>query len=207
MKSRRVRIPGFARVKGESLCWFEDDDVYHRSGGYRQCCDEQYPGALGTQGNLENEVDDLFGRGGCDFDASVQTSAKAAAVADALYKAGEGYMGTDETASTNILLLSPVGHVHSINSTDVTKYKTSVEAEFSGDSKRALGAGAGGAACGAVRDDSEERCHEGEVQQRSCEGLPHQSESGIEGSDDSEVMTLSVASGSKYRAITRQMLQ
>ncbi|KAL3657261.1 hypothetical protein V7S43_017770 [Phytophthora oleae] len=32
-----------------------------------------------------------------DFDASVHTSAKAAADADALYKAGEGRMGTDET--------------------------------------------------------------------------------------------------------------
>eukprot|EP00644_Phytophthora_capsici_P009324 jgi/Phyca11/107407/e_gw1.13.765.1 len=77
-----------------------------------------------------------------DFDASVHTSAKAAADADALYKAGEGRMGTDETTFINILVLSPAEHVRSINSAYVSKYKTSItgaiEAEFSGDAKRAL---------------------------------------------------------------------
>ncbi|KAG2759428.1 hypothetical protein Pcac1_g28542 [Phytophthora cactorum] len=59
-----------------------------------------------------------------DFNASIHTSAKAAADADALYKAGEGRMGTDEMTAY------------------VAKYKTdlvgAISAEFSGDAKRAL---------------------------------------------------------------------
>uniref|UniRef100_H3HAD7 Annexin n=1 Tax=Phytophthora ramorum TaxID=164328 RepID=H3HAD7_PHYRM len=50
-----------------------------------------------------------------DFDASVHTSAKAAADADVLYKAGEGRVGTDETTFINILVLSPAEHLRSIN--------------------------------------------------------------------------------------------
>ncbi|KAG1691172.1 hypothetical protein DVH05_027247 [Phytophthora capsici] len=57
-----------------------------------------------------------------EFDASVHTSAKAAAGADALYKASEGRMGTDETTFINI-----PEHVRSINSAYVSKYKTSVQ--------------------------------------------------------------------------------
>ncbi|KUF82734.1 hypothetical protein AM588_10000439 [Phytophthora nicotianae] len=77
-----------------------------------------------------------------DFNASIHTSAKAAADADALYKAGEGRMGTDETTFINILVLSPAEHVRNINSAYVAKYKTDVAgaitAEFSGDARRAL---------------------------------------------------------------------
>ncbi|KAL4094798.1 hypothetical protein PRIC1_010452 [Phytophthora ramorum] len=77
-----------------------------------------------------------------DFDASVHTSAKAAADADVLYKAGEGRVGTDETTFINILVLSPAEHLRSINRAYVAKYKTdlvsAVTAEFSGDAKRAL---------------------------------------------------------------------
>ncbi|KAG3151855.1 hypothetical protein PC128_g22910, partial [Phytophthora cactorum] len=77
-----------------------------------------------------------------DFNASIHTSAKAAADADALYKAGEGRMGTDEMTFINILVLSPAEHVRNINSAYVAKYKTdlvgAISAEFSGDAKRAL---------------------------------------------------------------------
>ncbi|EGZ04893.1 hypothetical protein PHYSODRAFT_566613 [Phytophthora sojae] len=77
-----------------------------------------------------------------EFNASIHTSAKAAADADALYKAGEGRMGTDETTFINILVLSPAEHVRNINSAYVAKYKTdlagAITAEFSGDAKRAL---------------------------------------------------------------------
>ncbi|EGZ04896.1 hypothetical protein PHYSODRAFT_342845, partial [Phytophthora sojae] len=77
-----------------------------------------------------------------EFNASIHTSVKAAADADALYKAGEGRMGTDETTFINILVLSPAEHVRNINSAYVAKYKTdlagAITAEFSGDAKRAL---------------------------------------------------------------------
>ncbi|OWZ12600.1 Annexin protein, partial [Phytophthora megakarya] len=77
-----------------------------------------------------------------DFNATVHTSAKAAADADALYKAGEGRMGTDEATFISILVLSPAEHVRSINSAYMSKYKTNlvgaINAEFSGDAKRAL---------------------------------------------------------------------
>ncbi|KAG6951298.1 hypothetical protein JG688_00013783, partial [Phytophthora aleatoria] len=77
-----------------------------------------------------------------DFNASIHTSAKAAADADALYKAGEGRMGTDEMTFINILVLSPAEHVRNINSAYVANYKTdlvgAISAEFSGDAKRAL---------------------------------------------------------------------
>ncbi|KAE9111565.1 hypothetical protein PF007_g11435, partial [Phytophthora fragariae] len=77
-----------------------------------------------------------------EFNASIHTSAKAAADADALYKAGEGRMGTDETTFINILVLSPAEHVRSINTAYAAKYKTDVagaiKTEFSGDARRAL---------------------------------------------------------------------
>ncbi|KAG2510573.1 hypothetical protein JM18_008513 [Phytophthora kernoviae] len=76
------------------------------------------------------------------FDASVHTSAKVTADVDALYKAGEGRMGTDETTFINILVLSPAEHVRNINSAYLAKYKTdiagAIKQEFSGDAKLAL---------------------------------------------------------------------
>ncbi|KAL3656201.1 hypothetical protein V7S43_018974 [Phytophthora oleae] len=104
-----------------------------------------------------------------DFDTSVHTSAKAVADADALYKAGEGRMGTDETTFINILVLSPAEHGRRINSAYVTKYNTSVTGAIEAGSLATPSvpccswcarAGAGGAACGAVRDNAEERRQE-----------------------------------------------
>jgi len=77
-----------------------------------------------------------------DYNASVHTSVKAAVDADALYKAGEGRMGTDEATFINILVLSPAEHVRSINRAYLAKYKIdlsgAVKAEFSGDAQLAL---------------------------------------------------------------------
>ncbi|CAH0513679.1 unnamed protein product [Peronospora belbahrii] len=77
-----------------------------------------------------------------DFNASVHTSVKASTDADTLYKAGQGRTGVDETTFINILVLSPAEHVRGINSAYEAKYKTNlmgaIEAEFSGDAKRAM---------------------------------------------------------------------
>uniref|UniRef100_M4BXY7 Annexin n=1 Tax=Hyaloperonospora arabidopsidis (strain Emoy2) TaxID=559515 RepID=M4BXY7_HYAAE len=77
-----------------------------------------------------------------DFDASVHTSAKASTDAEILYKAGEGKHSVDAKTFIDTLVLSPVEHVRGISSAYEAKYKTSlagaVEAEFSGDAKRAL---------------------------------------------------------------------
>ncbi|EEY65414.1 Annexin (Annexin) Family, partial [Phytophthora infestans T30-4] len=77
-----------------------------------------------------------------DFNASIHTSAKAAADADALYKAGEGRMGTDETTFITILVLSPAEHLRNINTAYIAKYNTglvgAITAEFSGGAKHAL---------------------------------------------------------------------
>ncbi|CAI5741595.1 unnamed protein product [Hyaloperonospora brassicae] len=77
-----------------------------------------------------------------NFDASVHTNAKARADADALYKAGEGKHGADKKTFIDTLVLSPAEHVRGISSAYEAKYKTSlvgvIEAEFSGDAKRAL---------------------------------------------------------------------
>ncbi|RLN73696.1 hypothetical protein BBO99_00009285, partial [Phytophthora kernoviae] len=77
------------------------------------------------------------------FDASVHTSAKAAADADALYKAGEGKWGTDEEPFIRIVVLSPSEHLRNIDAAYSKKYKKTsvikaIKGEFKGDAQAAL---------------------------------------------------------------------
>lgn len=78
-----------------------------------------------------------------DYDATVHTAAKAAADADALYKAGEARRGTDTETFVRILFTSPPEHLQGINLAYMARYKKSslinaVKKEFSGDAKDAL---------------------------------------------------------------------
>lgn len=77
-----------------------------------------------------------------EFDPEVHTTEKADADADALYKAGEGKWGTDESGFAKVLLTSPPQHLAAINAVYGDKYSSSIagaiENEFSGDAKDAL---------------------------------------------------------------------
>ncbi|KAG7387821.1 hypothetical protein PHYBOEH_008118 [Phytophthora boehmeriae] len=81
------------------------------------------------------------------FDPAVHTSAKAAADADALYKAGEGKWGTDEEPFIRIVVLSPPEHLRNIDAVYSKKYQykkkptnviKAIKGEFSGDAQTAL---------------------------------------------------------------------
>ncbi|KAG2835644.1 hypothetical protein PC116_g1041 [Phytophthora cactorum] len=54
----------------------------------------------------------------------IHTSAKIAAGAGPIYKAGEGRMSTDKTTLINTVMLSHAENVHSINRVYLVKYKT-----------------------------------------------------------------------------------
>ncbi|KAE8992607.1 hypothetical protein PR003_g21100 [Phytophthora rubi] len=76
------------------------------------------------------------------FDPNVHTPQKAEADADALYKAGEGRMGTKEHEFIDILVTSPPQHLRAINAAYVKKHKHdiahAVKKEFGGDAEHAL---------------------------------------------------------------------
>ncbi|GMF18181.1 unnamed protein product [Phytophthora lilii] len=76
------------------------------------------------------------------FDAAVHTPQKAEADAEALYKAGEGRMGTKEHEFINILVTAPPQHLRAVNAAYEHKYKHgivhAVKKEFGGDAEDAL---------------------------------------------------------------------
>lgn len=77
-----------------------------------------------------------------DFNPSFHTAQKAEDDADALYKAGQGKIGTDEEAFIKIVVTSPPQHLRNINAFYAKKYNytiiKAVEKEFGGDAKKAL---------------------------------------------------------------------
>ncbi|ETP32853.1 hypothetical protein F442_18533, partial [Phytophthora nicotianae P10297] len=77
------------------------------------------------------------------FNPAIYTSAKAAADADALYKAGEGKWGTDEETFIGIIISSPVEHLRNIDAAYSKKYKKTniikaIKGEFKGAAQAAL---------------------------------------------------------------------
>eukprot|EP00644_Phytophthora_capsici_P009323 jgi/Phyca11/505418/fgenesh2_kg.PHYCAscaffold_13_\ len=77
------------------------------------------------------------------FDPALYTSSKAAADADALYKAGEGKWGTDEETFIRIVVSSPAEHLRNIDVAYSKKYKKTsilkaIKGEFKGDAQAAL---------------------------------------------------------------------
>lgn len=94
-------------------------------------------------GDLKKAVLGVMRAEMAEFNASVHTSAKAAADADALYKAGEARRGTDTETFVRILVTSPPQHLRNVNAAYVARYKKSslinaVKKEFSSDAKSAL---------------------------------------------------------------------
>ncbi len=77
-----------------------------------------------------------------DFNPAFHTQAKAEEDAIALYKAGQGKIGTDEVAFIKILTSSPPQHLQNINAEYSKKYNNTivraVDKEFGGDAKKAL---------------------------------------------------------------------
>ncbi|KAL7679583.1 putative annexin [Plasmopara halstedii] len=76
------------------------------------------------------------------YNPSLHTLEKAESDADALYKAGEGRMGTREHEFINVLVISPPQHLRAMNAIYEKKHKHNiihaVKKEFSGDAKDAL---------------------------------------------------------------------
>ncbi|ETI57204.1 hypothetical protein F443_00473 [Phytophthora nicotianae P1569] len=76
------------------------------------------------------------------FNPAMHTPQRAEADAHALYKAGQGRLGTDERTFINILVTSPPQHLWAINEAYVRKRKSdvvkAVKKEFSGDAEEAL---------------------------------------------------------------------
>ncbi|GMF35128.1 unnamed protein product [Phytophthora lilii] len=77
------------------------------------------------------------------FDPTVYTSARAAADADVLYKAGEGKWGTDEETFIRIVVSSPAEHLRNVDAAYSKKYKKTsivkaIKGEFKGDAQAAL---------------------------------------------------------------------
>lgn len=77
-----------------------------------------------------------------EFNPAYHTEHKAEADADALYKAGEGRMGTKEHEFIHVLVTSPPQHLRAVNAAYVKKHKHdlihAVKKEFSGDAEAAL---------------------------------------------------------------------
>jgi hypothetical protein len=77
-----------------------------------------------------------------DYNTAVHTAAKAEADAEALYKAGEGKIGTDEDGFIKVLVQAPPQHLRAINAAYQKKHgKPLAEAakkEFRGDAEDAL---------------------------------------------------------------------
>ncbi|KAL4140865.1 hypothetical protein PRNP1_015145 [Phytophthora ramorum] len=77
-----------------------------------------------------------------DFNPAVHTPQKAEADAEALYKAGEGRMGTKEREFINILVTCPPQHLRAVNAAYEKKHKHdiahAVKKEFGGDAEDAL---------------------------------------------------------------------
>jgi hypothetical protein len=76
------------------------------------------------------------------FTPGVHTPQRAEADAKALYKAGEGRMGTKEHEFINILVTSPPQHLRAVNAAYVAQHKhdiaQAVKKEFNGDAEDAL---------------------------------------------------------------------
>ncbi|RLN87300.1 hypothetical protein BBJ28_00013593 [Nothophytophthora sp. Chile5] len=76
------------------------------------------------------------------FNPSFHTPQHAEADADALYKAGEGRMGTNEQGFIDVLVTSPPQHLRAIDAAYKKKHKSdiikAVKKEFSGDAEAAL---------------------------------------------------------------------
>ncbi|GMF65708.1 unnamed protein product [Phytophthora lilii] len=76
------------------------------------------------------------------FNPALHTPQRAEADADALYKAGQGRLGTDERTFINILVTSPPQHLQAVNAAYVRKHKNdiikAVKKEFGGDAEDAL---------------------------------------------------------------------
>ncbi|POM69182.1 Annexin (Annexin) Family [Phytophthora palmivora] len=76
------------------------------------------------------------------FNPALHTPQRAEADAHALYKAGQGRLGTDERTFINILVTSPPQHLQAINAFYVQKHKNdiikAVKKEFGGDAEDAL---------------------------------------------------------------------
>jgi hypothetical protein len=77
-----------------------------------------------------------------DFNPAVHTAGKAEEDAHALYKAGQGKIGTDEEAFIKILVQSPPQHLRNINDAYTKKHNNTIiraiEKEFGGDAKKSL---------------------------------------------------------------------
>ncbi|KAL4150179.1 hypothetical protein PRNP1_009584 [Phytophthora ramorum] len=76
------------------------------------------------------------------FNPALHTPQKAEADAKALYKAGQGRLGTDERTFIGILVTSPPQHLRAVNAAYVMKHKNdlikAVKKEFGGDAEDAL---------------------------------------------------------------------
>ncbi|EGZ15193.1 hypothetical protein PHYSODRAFT_561117 [Phytophthora sojae] len=76
------------------------------------------------------------------FNPALHTAQRAEADADALYKAGQGRLGTDERTFIGILVSSPPQHLQAVNAWYVKKHKNdlvkAVKKEFGGDAEDAL---------------------------------------------------------------------
>ncbi|OWZ14469.1 Annexin protein [Phytophthora megakarya] len=76
------------------------------------------------------------------FNPALHTPQRAEADAHALYKAGQGRLGTDERTFIHILVTSPPQHLQGINAFYVNKHKNdlvkAVKKEFGGDAQEAL---------------------------------------------------------------------
>jgi hypothetical protein len=94
-------------------------------------------------GNLKKVVMAAMAGDLPSFDPAVHTPAKAAADADALYKAGEGKWGTDEEPFIRIIVSSPAEHLRNMDAAYSKKYKKTsilkaIKGEFKGDAQAAL---------------------------------------------------------------------
>ncbi|OQR93099.1 Annexin (Annexin) Family [Thraustotheca clavata] len=76
------------------------------------------------------------------YNPSIHTQAKAVEVAEAIYKAGEGKWGTDESAFFNALCSIPAPFMATVNAAYVAKHgntiERAIEKEFSGKAEDAL---------------------------------------------------------------------
>lgn len=76
------------------------------------------------------------------YNPAIHTPQRAEQDADALYKSGEGRMGTDERSFINVLVTSPPQHLRAVNAAYVKKHKNdlikAVKKEFGGDAEAAL---------------------------------------------------------------------
>ncbi|EQC33986.1 hypothetical protein SDRG_08665, partial [Saprolegnia diclina VS20] len=76
------------------------------------------------------------------YNPEIHTPAKAAEVAEVIYKAGEGKWGTDESAFCNALVAIPPAFLSSVNAAYIAKHGNSleraIEKEFGGKAEDAL---------------------------------------------------------------------